>query len=142
MVIKMSSKHKGFTLIELLAVIAILGILMTIGVTSVFRIMNSQREALLKEQIKSLEDTAVTYAIDQKYFLNNCGVEVDVTRLTKDTKYRGCFKEIKVADIIGSGFFENKNDLCDTTKKVYVYKISSGTSFELRGYVPDEVCSY
>ena len=56
---------KGFTLVELLAVIAILGILLTVSGTAVFAVLNSSKEKLLAEQIKGLEDAVILIRLIQ-----------------------------------------------------------------------------
>lgn len=125
---------KGFTLVELLTVIAILGIVMTLAGTAVFKIMDESRNKLLKEQLEGLGDTAITYVISEKTYLENCSNSFDPT-LPNET---GCFVKIKVSDLVNSGFFENTNNLCDLNGEVIVYK-SSG---ELKSYVNNELCNY
>lgn len=125
---------KGFTLVELLTVIAILGIVMTLAGTAVFKIMDESQNKLLEEQLEGLKDTAITYVISEKNYLENCSSSFDPTNPT-DTD---CFLKIKVSDLVNSGFFENTNNLCDLNGEVIVYK-SSG---ELKSYVNSELCSY
>lgn len=132
---------KGFTLIELMAVVVILGVIMTIGGIAVFNIISSQQQSLLEEQIKSLKDTAVTYAFSNKYVLESCGKESDVnpSNLTNSK----CFRKITIKNLVDSHFFENKNDLCNLNANITIYKVNTiGTTFELKAYVPDGTCAY
>ena len=125
---------KGFTLVELLTVIAILGIVMTLAGTAVFKIMDESRNKLLEEQLDGLADTAVTYVISKKTYLKNCSNSFDL----KAPNESSCFVKVKVSDLVSSGFFENTNNLCDLNGEVIVYK-SSG---ELKSFVSSELCSY
>lgn len=126
---------KGFTLTELIAVIAILGILMTVAGVTVFNVIDSSQKKLLEEQVTGLADTAITYVISEKVYLANCPSKFDPeSPLTED-----CYTLVTVADLVQSGFFENKNDLCELNKEILVYRNSIG---ELRSYVPENTCSY
>lgn len=132
---------KGFTLIELMAVVVILSIIMTIGGIAVFNVIASQQQALLEEQIKSLKDTAITYAISEKYILENCGNESDIdpNKLTNSK----CFRKITVKNLVDRNFFDNKNNLCNLNGNIIIYKVSTfGTTSEIKAYVPDGVCTY
>ena len=129
---------KGFTLVELITVIAILGVLMTLAGTAVFSILNQSRQDLLEEQIKGLQDTAITYVISTKVYLETCPSNFD----PKNPTDSDCFMYVSVKDLIDSGFFDNKSDLCDETKQVIVYKSASGEYSELKSYVPEDICSY
>lgn len=126
---------KGFTLTELIAVIAILGILMTVAGVAVFGVMGESQNKLLEEQINGLADTAITYVISEKLYLENCPSSFE----PKSPSYSDCYTEVSVAELVQSGFFENKSDLCDLNKEILVYRDSIG---ELQSYVPENTCSY
>ena len=59
-------KKKGFTLIELLAVIIILGLVMTIAVTSIGNLTKKSQERMLDEKIRFIEESAVLYGQDMR----------------------------------------------------------------------------
>lgn len=126
---------KGFTLTELIAVIAILGILMTVAGVAVFNVIHSSQEELLEEQITGLADTAITYVLAEKFYLENCPSTFNPESPATDS----CYTLITVADLVQSGFFDNKNDLCDLNKEILVYRDAIG---ELKSYVPENTCSY
>lgn len=128
---------KGFTLVELLAVITILGILATVSSVAVFRVIETQKQALLENQIKSLEDTAVSYVIAKKMYLGTCESVEQATS--------SCYVEISVNDLVNSGYFENKNGLCSLNGTVRVYKVIVGKnnkSTTLVGKLSDNACHY
>lgn len=135
------TNKKGFTLVELMAVIVILAILMTLGGVSVFKVVEDSKSELLKDQINSLKDTAIT-ALEKKYFeicpSNFDEQNPDITQKNK------CYREISVEELVANKAFENKNDLCKTkeNKKIIVYRKNEGNFSELRSYVPENTCSY
>ena len=57
---------KGFTLIELLTVIFILGIVITIAVTSIVGIYNSIKRKALEEKIEVIEEAAILFGENRK----------------------------------------------------------------------------
>lgn len=126
---------KGFTLTELIAVIAILGILMTVAGVAVFGVMGESQKKLLEEQINGLADTSITYVLSEKLYLESCPASFTPENPTSS----GCYTSVSVAELVQSGFFENKNDLCDLHKEILVYRDSIG---ELQSYVPENTCSY
>ena len=126
---------KGFTLIELLAVIVILGILATLSTVSVFRVIESQKKALLEEQVASLEDTAVTYIISSKKYLSSCGESLDLQN-------PNCYVKVSIKDLVDNNLFENKNNICDENGYVIVYKVKKNNNVSLKGQVSDKACHY
>ena len=129
---------KGFTLVELLAVIAILGILLTVSGTAVFAVLNSSKEKLLAEQIKGLEDAAISYAISDGKYLENCQADFDPANPSDED----CYMKVSIKELVDIQFFENKNDLCDINSNVIVYQVKSGNTSELKGYVQEGICMY
>ena len=133
-------QNKGFTLIEILAVIAIIAILATFAGVSVMNAINSSREELLQDQIKSVKDTAITYILNQSYSLRPCSTSFDETN--PSTTEANCYRKITISNLINSGLFENRNDLCDPNGSVLVYRKNYGTYSELASYMTDDVCAY
>ncbi len=136
---------KGFTLVEILAVIVILAILMTVAGTSVFGIIHESQQQLLDEQVKNLGDTAITYMESKKYYFDKCPVTFDPKNPNVSLKNH-CYREVSVLELVESGLFENKKDLCDTTKSILVYKKqianTSGGYVEFASFVPEDTCRY
>jgi prepilin-type N-terminal cleavage/methylation domain-containing protein len=60
------SDSDGFTLIELIIVIAIMGILLTIGIPQFLGFLSSARVATDKQNLKVLNQTTIYYAITQR----------------------------------------------------------------------------
>ena len=130
--------NKGFTLVELLAVIAILGAIATVATMSITGIIEKQEEELLKEQIANLKDSAQSYYINSKKYLEVCPSSTSPsTLITMNTST--CSMRISVNTLVQEKYFENKNNRCDVTKNVLIYKTSQ-TSVEV--YVPEDVCKY
>ena len=59
-------KHAGFTLVELLVVVAILGILGTIGLQGVTKHLETTRKTAAKTAVDNLRGAVTNYMIDKK----------------------------------------------------------------------------
>ena len=129
--IRVQRNQKGFTLVELLGVIVIIGILATVASLAVFQIIHNQQQRLLEEQLASLGDTAVTYVIAEETYLESCGNELDLNN-----------SSVPVSLLISSGYFNNRNNICDTSKSVIVYKRTEGLITEIESYIEEGTCSY
>jgi len=57
-------KKNGFTLVELLAVIAILGLILTITIPNVMKIITDKKQQLYDDNIKEIERLAQNYMVD------------------------------------------------------------------------------
>ncbi len=136
-------KRNGFTLIEVLSVVALLGILALVAGSSIFSVMENERNKLLEEQIANLGDSALSFAIQKRYFFDVCPEGFDPKNPTTSLKNK-CYREITVSQILESELFENKNDLCsdEDVGPIIVYKEKSGKSSVLKSYVPEEMCTY
>ena len=60
----MNKKEKGFTLVEIIGVIVLMGLVITIGSTTINNIKNVSREKLYNEQINRLVSVSKTWAIE------------------------------------------------------------------------------
>ena len=129
---------RGFTLIELITVIAILGVLMIMAGTAVFKVIDDSRKSLLEEQVKGLGDAAISYVLSKGPYLVNCASDFDPANPTD----RNCYTTVSVNELVTSHFFENHHNLCDLNREIVVYQMEVGTSGELHSYVPDNTCSY
>ena len=138
-VVSMINK-RGFTLVELIAVISILGLLMTLAATSIAKTLNESKENLLQEQIKSLKDTAITYVSNKKYYFKVCPDTFNPARTT--SKDKNCYVKLTVSELIQSGLFENKNNICKEDKKIVVYRKQDGSYDSLETYLEDDTCAY
>ena len=128
-------KQKGFTLVELLAVIVILGAIATVATVSVFSIIEAQKEELLKEQISNLKDSLQSYYVQSKRYLSVC-TSSDPATMMNDASL-SCGIVVSIGDLVNQGYFENKNQICNETKKVLIYRASQT---DTRVYVPDDAC--
>ena len=68
----MMNNNKGFTLVELMAVIAILAILLIGGSLAVTSVIQRQKQKLKEDQIKTIEDAAITYVLNKKFYVPVC----------------------------------------------------------------------
>lgn len=74
-------KSKGFTLVELLAVIAILGILLSVSTVAVFNIRNAQDKKNRQNLIINILTKAKEYVADHPEVLEKSSPEVPVSDL-------------------------------------------------------------
>ena len=134
------NNKKGFTLVELLAVVVILGTIATVATFSVFGIIDKQKESLLKEQIANLKDAAQSYYIKSKKYLEVCPSPANPTSLmAMPESSLKCGMKISVSELITKNFFENKNNICDSSKSVLIYKASAT---DINVYIGEDVCQY
>ena len=96
---------KGFTLVELLAVIAILGIVVTIGVVGIGNLTEKGKEKMLDEKIRFIEESATLYGEDMR------GAVINSVK-----KYQGRYSciSIKVNDLVPE-YLDSDRDLNDCT---------------------------
>jgi len=114
---------KGFTLVELLAVIAILGVIITISVVSVSGTINRSTDS----GYKIIEDQMVEAA--KQYVAENFGSIVNDSVVNLNTLINGGYlKDVKDP--------ANKNDTCDYTNSKITVTIS-GNKYT---YTPYLVC--
>ena len=65
----MKINNKGFSMVEILAVVVILGVLSTIGIVSVTRLIENSRKHYYEAQAEQLVLAAQSYANDNKNIL-------------------------------------------------------------------------
>lgn len=76
--------RKGFTLVEVMAVIAILGILLVGGGMAISSVITHQKEKIKQENIKTIEDAAITYVLNKKYYVPVCKTSAGMVTINKD----------------------------------------------------------
>ena len=54
----------GYTMVELLAVIAIIGLIFTIGIVSYSSLINRSNEAVYESYIDGMHEAAITYVME------------------------------------------------------------------------------
>ena len=94
---------KGFTLVELIAVVAVLGMIVGFAVFSVTSLVKRAQDNTKKETIENLKDAAIMYCMDNHFKRN-------VTTPCVHT----------VEELVNSGDFENKDNICKAKGKVTV----------------------
>ena len=90
-------KIKGFTLIELLAVIIILGVILTITMVSVSKILSSSKSSLSDTQKKRVEEAAEIY-----YLKEGMNSNVDC---------------VNISDLVSKGYVESKDVIDPKTRE-------------------------
>lgn len=121
-------KKNGFTLTELLAVIAIIGILSTIATFAVAPHLIKSKESALETTLTNLEDSAITYALENLFIPNNCAITyyMSESHATFD-KPSGCTIDtdklkVQVRTLISEGYFKDDAKIVDRSGYVYIYK--------------------
>lgn len=129
-------KKNGFTLIELLAVIVIIGVIMSLSVTTILKAKENTEKALSNEQIKSVKDAGELLGVDlDDYYsdIYNC----DDTSWIRTTSGVSCDVEnnvwkkvsLDIADLRNHGYFQDAAGHC--SGKVSIIKTDSGYTVEL-----------
>jgi len=125
---KKNNNRKGFTLVELLAVIVIVGVLLTIGIVSVVRLISRAKDEQKSQQEKTISMAAESYFQDNRSYLPKT-VGGKSTKITlKDLKAAKYLTE-NIKNASGESCMENsivevKKE--STTKYVYKTKLYCG----------------
>ena len=94
----MNRKEKGFTLVEIIGVIVLMGLVITIGSTTINNIKNVSREKLYNEQINRLVSVSKTWAIENTNKMPSTigdTYQVGIDRLVKE----GYLKSNEIIDV-------------------------------------------
>ena len=135
-------KDKGFTLIELLAVIVVLGILISIAATNVYKYINSASAETLKVARDNLNDAAVSYALNNVNIVDDCALTTTPTNFDVSLQ-NGCTKNLVTVKILkDNGFFTDDKNICKETSEVLIYKYHDTTynTYDMKAFVPDSAC--
>ena len=135
-------KNKGFTLVELLAVITVLGILLTLAATNVYKYINDSKVKSVTIARNSLNDASVSYALNYLNISDSCAINyipssLDITMPT------GCTKNIvTVKTLKDKQLFTDDKSLCSESSQILVYKYYDPTykTYDIYAYIPDSVC--
>ena len=125
-------KKNGFTLVELLAVIMLLGILATIGVTSAINMSKKIKDDMFCQKIDFIFSAAKMYGNDRLDSLTETGVNITV----KDLVDYGYLK--KDQDVSGHYVINPKDDSALDKAEVYVYLKNHRATAEMTGKIRDE----
>lgn len=141
----MKKKNSGFTLTELLAVIVILAIIISLATGSVIAIMNKAKKNMAREVRGNLEETALSYALENKR-LEKCSIDFskeiyedkNITNLNLNTN---CFVRVTVEELVTEGLFEDARGFCKKEDVIIVYRYDDGINSEYKTYTSEETCT-
>ena len=90
---------KGFTIVELLAVLAILAVLITLTTSSIFKMMEKNKDAAYETKKDLILKQAKQYVEDNETLIYNS---------TKNYGNYACVI-VKVSDLVSNGYLDNKD---------------------------------
>lgn len=122
---------KGFTLIELLAVIAVLALLVLISVPMIARYVRDGRNLSNDTTLKSAEDAAVTYALENRIFIkDDCAKSNIIDKIVND----GCVNKVSIQNLIKNGYLKDSASKLKENGEVIIYKYKNNGNYELKAY--------
>ena len=141
----MFKKQKGFTLVELLAVIAILGLIITVASTAVINILDSTNEKINEQNRKTVIDGALTYA------LRELNTEVCSEGFTpksindKDPHNKNCLTKITIEELKDKAYISNDTKHCNKDAFLLIYnsysrKVNELDIGEYKVFAPEDIC--
>ena len=113
---------KGFSLIELIAVIALLGILITIASISVTSLKKNSEEKLLNEKIKYIETGALKWGEDNLNVLSSSCNYVNVYTFIAGGYITGDEDDNSKLKIPGTNEYFNEKCVCVKYENIYSNK--------------------
>ena len=132
-------KGNGFTLSELLATITVLAILTLIAVSSVSKYISDSNAKANETMIKNLEDSAITYALDNEHIANSCAIETKATSINQAMP-SGCARIVKtVKDLKDKGYFTDASNKIKDDAKVLIYKLKENNHYNIKAFVPNDI---
>lgn len=155
--------RKGFTLVELLAVIVVLAILAVVATPNIINLLNHSKKNTTEIVLNNLRDAATGYVKEQvslkKINLSSCNFEInDKQTADNNTNYRmsinnnkteiksnvgkgsQCVAAIQINALEMNGIFDDKDNSCNKTSYVYVYKYNNGNYTDIKVFIPDKTC--
>lgn len=141
----MFKEQKGFTLVEILAVIAILGLVITVATTAILNILGSTDEKMNEQNRNTIIDGALTYALRE---LNTevCSEGFVPKSLDdKDPNNKNCLTKITVKDLEDKAYISDDSMRCDKDAVLLIYNSYSRTVNgldigEYKVFAPDDIC--
>lgn len=127
---------------ELLAVIVVLGVLISITTTNVYKYINTSTEETLQIARDNLGDAAISYAINNLSIVDDCAITTIPTSLDVSVP-SGCTKNLVTVKVLkDKGFFTDNKSTCKETSQVLVYKYHDTTynTYDIKAFVPDSAC--
>jgi len=124
---------KGFTLIEILAVIALLGILITLTSISIITFKNNSDESLKKQKIKYIETGALNWGEDHLNSLNGVCNYVHISELINGGYITGDNEEKDALLVPGTSETFNNKCVCVKYENVYSGNIENASYKDANG---------
>ena len=115
--------RKGFTIVEVMAVIAIIGLLLVGGGLAISSVISKQKDKIRQENIKTIEDAAITYILNKKYYVPVCKTSGGMVTINKDK-----VKEVNTIIENNSTYKSKRNNFTNLNSDASLKAALSGNS--------------